>query len=97
MVHGLETIKALNDAASGEAVADVRFVMTELSDEAVYIDGKLSFAEDEEGSVSIADLADELGGRVAKITNVMLACDFSEDEWPLDYEDLIPYIDKESM
>jgi len=112
MVHGLQTLDALNEeatrrrcspafrtpsyAASGEAVADVRFVMTGFMDEAVYIDGKVCIHEDRYGSVSIADLADYLGGRVARITNVMLGDDFDSKEWPKSYEELIPYIDTES-
>lgn len=95
MVHGLETMKAMNDAASGEAVADVRFVMTAFMDEAVYIDGELLFFDNKGDSVSIADLADGLGGRVAKVTNVMLTEDWEADEWPKSYEELISWIDTE--
>lgn len=97
MGWGFESIKASDNAARAEAVADVRFVMTEFSDEVVYIDGKLSSAEDEDGPVSIADLANDLGGRVARITCVMLASDWDGENWPGRFEDLIPYIDKESM
>lgn len=95
MVHGLETMAAMNEAASVQSVADVRFVMTENHCEAVYIDGELFTEEGSTCSIPIGWLAEELAGRLAKITNVTLSDDWGNKGWPSEYADLIPYVETE--
>ena len=109
MVHGLETIDAINAAAARrqskqpfqladvQAVADVRFVMCPESCEALYIDGELIETETAAWTISIDWLASHLDGRAAMITSVTLSDDWpSENDWPERFSELAPYIETES-
>lgn len=96
MVHGLEAMKAMNDAASSGAVVDVRFVMSAHDSQSVYIDGGLFDFESGDLRCSIGCLAARLNGRPAKIVNVDLSEDWKGTQWPVDYEKLIPWIDTET-
>lgn len=87
----------LHDALVSETVADVRFVMAENHCEAVYIDGELFFEENAVDSIPIGMLADVLKGRPAKITNVTLSDDWTKKTWPASYEELIPFIERETF
>jgi hypothetical protein len=96
VVHGLETMKAMNESAGGEAVADVRFVMSVHDTQAVYIDGRLFDYESGVYRCSVGAIAARLNGRSAKIVNVDLSEDWKGTQWPTNYEELIPWIDTET-
>jgi phosphoribosyl-ATP pyrophosphohydrolase len=100
MVHSLETMAKLNEAASvavAAAVADVRYVVCQENCDAVYVDGVLLVHAASDWAVSVGILGASLKGRHAKITNVRLASDWPGNAvWPRKYIDLTPYIDTES-
>jgi len=96
MVHGLETMKALNDATDRpDDVADVALVISHNLEESFYLDDFLMVAVGKKTSLSAFSVIRSLHGRNCKARIVHLASDFN-GKWPMRFKELIPYIATES-
>jgi hypothetical protein len=95
MVHGLETMAKMNDAASAEVVKPIEVVVVDAVDsdvQGLYVNGQL---RESESVIYASEISKHVGTSPMVLTVADVVGYFTDKPlyWPESYTDLVPYIE----